>query len=172
MVYPHPAELAALNTRDLPVRLQARLIELSSCGCQLAQGPGAWEVTKLLAKDPKNHGLSSSGLEVPQPELPKKAWEHIKDLTIEGSLGTKAKKAVDLEGAWKMHYDGGCRKKAGSGDFVLWGKGNEWRGGEYKYYGSKRPTNNESEAQAMVDGVKFAVGFIEKGDRLVVRGDS
>jgi hypothetical protein len=39
---PNPAELVLVGTTDLPVRLLAKLIELSSLGVSFACGMGAW----------------------------------------------------------------------------------------------------------------------------------
>ena len=39
---PNPAELAVMGTKELPVKLQAKLIELSSLGVTFGCGKGAW----------------------------------------------------------------------------------------------------------------------------------
>ena len=40
----HPAELHLLTTNDLLLRLQSRLIELSSYNTTFALGDGAWQI--------------------------------------------------------------------------------------------------------------------------------
>ena len=57
---------------------------------------------------------------------------------------------------WVLQFDGGCSKRAGTGGYVLWSKNGSLAGGEYKYYGTTRSTNNEAEAQALVDALRFA----------------
>ena len=40
IIYPHAAEVTCMSLQDLPIRLQARLVELSSYGCTFACGDG------------------------------------------------------------------------------------------------------------------------------------
>lgn len=52
----------------------------------------------------------------------------------------------EISGAYVLHYDGGCQKKNGTGGYIAWGPEGNCIGGQYKYYGSKRPTCNQAEA--------------------------
>lgn len=45
-----------------------------------------------------------------------------------------------------MHYDGGCTKKKGTGGYIAWKPDGTCLGGQYKYYGSTKPTCNQAEA--------------------------
>lgn len=47
-----------------------------------------------------------------------------------------------MEGAYVLHYDGGCSKKRGTGGFIVHDPHGACIGGEYRYYGSNKPTNN------------------------------
>ena len=42
VVLPHPVEVTVLKKIDLPVRLKAMLVELSSYNCTFECGEGAW----------------------------------------------------------------------------------------------------------------------------------
>ena len=50
IIYPHAAEVATFNLQELTVRLQARLVELSSYGCKFACSDGAWAVSGANAR--------------------------------------------------------------------------------------------------------------------------
>jgi hypothetical protein len=70
IMLPNPAELSMLATRELPVRIQAKLIELSSLGVSYGCGMGAWQLQGELGK---------VIMEPPEPveerlDLP--CWEH------------------------------------------------------------------------------------------------
>lgn len=46
----------------------------------------------------------------------------------------------------------------GGGGFILWDEMDRFQIAKYEYYGPENKTNNESEAQAMVDGLHYLVG--------------
>ena len=47
---PWPEEALCAQQRDLPVRLQAKIVELSAHGCKYQSGEGAWEVQGRIAR--------------------------------------------------------------------------------------------------------------------------
>lgn len=47
---PDPAEVALVKCSDLPVRLQAKMIELSSLGVKFECGAGAFQLQGELAR--------------------------------------------------------------------------------------------------------------------------
>lgn len=72
---PHPAEVAVCHAKNLPLRIQAKLIELSSYRAEFTWGQGAITIGDELGaalSDPP--GSDVEGLEQPQ-------WEH-SDRTI------------------------------------------------------------------------------------------
>lgn len=78
-------------------------------GAEFTSGEGAWCVLDRLAavlEDPP------TGEE--QGEAP--VWKH-HDVDLE--YPTKCMVAEDIQGAWVLHFDGGCRRKSGSGGFIL-----------------------------------------------------
>ena len=50
IVLPWPEEALCTQQRDLPVRLQAKIVELSAYGCKYQSGEGAWEVQGRIAR--------------------------------------------------------------------------------------------------------------------------
>ena len=50
IVLPWPEEALCAQQRELPIRLQAKLIELSAYGCKYTSGEGAWEVQGRVAR--------------------------------------------------------------------------------------------------------------------------
>ena len=82
--------------------------------------------------------------------------------------------ATEVKNAYVMHYDGGCSKKKGSGGFVVWEPGGKCLGGQYKYYGDTRPTCNQAEAQALLDGLLWLKEKLPNINaiKIIARGDS
>ena len=79
-----------------------------------------------------------------------------------------------MEGAWVLHFDGGCREKLGSGGCLLLDPQGRCHAGCGWYFGRSHPTNNVAEAQAMVRGLQLvrAGNWVEHRGTLVVRGDT
>ena len=49
--------------------------------------------------------------------MEKPVWTH-QDIDLE--YPSTRPEAVDVEGAWVLHFDGGCRSGMGSGGCLLW----------------------------------------------------
>lgn len=75
----------------------------------------------------------------PTPEL--RVWEH-KDIVLDMPNNKPLIGEKEIEGAYILHYDGGCTQKKGTGGYIAWKPNGSCLGGEYKYYGSNRPTCN------------------------------
>ena len=88
----------------------------------------------------------------PPPEL--NIWEH-EDIELDLPNKDPLKGMINMRGAYILHYDGGCSIKKGTGGYIAWGPDGNCIGGEYKYYGDARPTNNQSKAQSLHDGLKW-----------------
>ncbi len=106
MHFPHHTELTITQNKDLPNRLQARLVELTSFGCRFVAGQGSWGT------------IVPAAMEDPYPQAPH--WEH-KDIQLEAPLSAPKLEAVDIKTELKAHFDGGCRSKMGSGGYAVWG---------------------------------------------------
>ena len=64
IIYPHAAEVTCMSLQDLPVRIQAWLVDLSSYDCKFACGYGTWAVSSAVARVAKDAPAS-----YPTPEL-------------------------------------------------------------------------------------------------------
>ena len=129
LVFPHPGELVVAQTKELPTRLQARLIELTSLGCKFTTGNGSWGVADL-------EGSSQE---------PADKWEH-RDITLSAPSSAPTTIQRDIPNSLLVHFDGGCKSKKGSGGYVVWKPSGECVAAVHEYYGDARPTNNEAEA--------------------------
>ena len=67
VVLPYAAETDVLSGWQLPARLQARLVELSSFNCKYETGEGAWAIQDRVMK------LADAA----QEEETGKIWDHI-----------------------------------------------------------------------------------------------
>jgi hypothetical protein len=107
---PHPAEVVVCGSSDPPLRIKAKLIELSSFGASFVWGEGALcvggELGKLLSSPPD---LGDEGLRCPE-------WSH-EDFTLvmPGKLPSGENTAGDLT----MHFDGACGKTIGAGGYIV-----------------------------------------------------
>lgn len=63
VVVPHPVEVNILSKVDLPVRLQAQLVELSSFNCSFECGEGAWGL--------QNEIVNTRGMDLVAPLMAK-----------------------------------------------------------------------------------------------------
>lgn len=79
------------------------------------------------------------------------AWEHEDIDIVMPSLQHTAD--VIQEAKYTIEFDGGCRKKLGSGGYVV-REGETLRAAVFVYYGTSRPTNNKAEMQAAVDAME------------------
>ena len=50
IIYPHAAEIACLSLLDLPLRLQACILKLSSYGCKFRCGSGACAISGAVSR--------------------------------------------------------------------------------------------------------------------------
>ena len=170
MVLPSPVAAATCKLPDLPVRVQARLVELSCYGAKVEAGCGAWALGDDMA------GVMPDPAEVAAPAgAPSQGlWEHRDvDIPMPTSLLDDAH-SVGLQGAVVAHFDGGCRHKLGVGGYLAWAPDGTCLGGRCEYYGSAAPTNNIAEVRAMLDLLTWleAEGHHKRASRVVVRGDS
>lgn len=136
IVLPSAVEATVAKGKDPPLRLQARLVELSSVGARYTTGQGAWGLLEDLAtlrEEPPTGEVSDAA-----PH-----WEH-QDVVIRYPAGTP--EAADIAGAWVLHFDGGCRKNHGAGGFVLLDPEGRCHAGAGWYFGLGCPTNNVAEA--------------------------
>ena len=80
-----------------------------------------------------------------------------------------------MEQAVILHFDGGCKKKIGSGGYIAYWQ-DKCIGGEAKYYGPEEPTNNVAKARAMVESLKWLENQhyekLQKAGQVVLRVDS
>lgn len=72
------------------------------------------------------------------------------------------------------YFDGACQAHIGGGGFALWDDKGVLRTAQYRYYGKAQATNNESECQALLDTLSFALKHPELlgNKKLLLRGDS
>ena len=75
----------------------------------------------------------------PAPE--KTIWQH-SDIDIDMPSSAPEAGMYEIKGAYVLHYDGGCSKKKGTGGYIAHDGHGKCLGGEFKYYGDNRPTNN------------------------------
>ena len=125
IVLPDAVDVAVTGAKEPPLRLQARLVELSAVKAKFTTGEGAWGLLE---------GLGESLESPPDGEKPAAApvWEH-QDVTLR--YPSSHPEAVDLAGAWTLYFDGGCRKGLGSGGFVLLAPDGTCHAGGGWYYG-------------------------------------
>ena len=69
IVLPDAVDVAAARTKEPPLRLQARLVELSSVGAKFTTGQGAWGLLKDLAAVTEDPPSGEEPLETP-------VWAH------------------------------------------------------------------------------------------------
>ena len=164
VVLPDAVEAAVTRAKDPPLRLQAHLVELGAVSARFTTGKGAWGVLEKLKE----------GLEPPpagEDQVERPIWVH-EDIDL--AYPASRPEAVDVEGAWVLHFDGGCRQGLGTGGFILLDPQGECHAGQAWFFGRSCPTNNVAEAQAMVRalGVVKAGNWVEHRGTLLVRGDS
>jgi hypothetical protein len=109
--------------------------------------------------------------EYPAPE--KVVWVH-EDIDIDMPSSCPDGVEFEIKNAYVLHYDGGCTKKLGTGGFVVQDPEGRYIGGQFKFYGDQKPTNNQAEAQALLDGLSWMVEHLEQVRQrvIVARGDS
>ena len=102
---------------------------------------------------------------------PTPVWQH-EEVTL--SYPSARPAAVDIEGAWVLHFDGGCKKGLGAGGFTLHSPDGKCHAGGGWYYGRSCPTNNVAEATTMVRALQCVRRgpWVEHRGSLVVRGDT
>ena len=122
IIYPHAAEVACLSLSDLPLRLQARLLELSSYGCTFAFGEGAWAVSGAVARLARETPSTD-----PTPEL--HTWPH-EDFIISKPQKSNTIPVDIADTSLICHFDGGYKKSVGAGGFLLWGPDGHCMGGK------------------------------------------
>ena len=103
-----------MSLSDLSIRLQARVIELSSYGCKFTCGDGAWAVSGAVARVARDAPASD-----PTPEPYTWSYEDI--------LIAKPRKPTPLPHGVSahtliIHFDGGYKEQVGAGGFLLWGQ--------------------------------------------------
>ena len=109
IVLPDAIDAVAARTKDPPLRLQARLVELSSVRAEFTTGEGSWGLLRNLKESLEPPPLGDEPVEKP-------VWAH-EDIDLK--YPSAKPEAYDVDGAWVLHFDGGCRKGQGSGGFVL-----------------------------------------------------
>lgn len=108
---PHQAEVQICRMRNPPLKVQARLIELSSFNVMYEWGQGALTMGQEL-------GEALSGPPDPSDEeLSYPSWEHM-DITLEmpGKLPSGETRLGDLI----LHFDGASAKgQVGAGGYIV-----------------------------------------------------
>ena len=55
----------------------------------------------------------------------------------------------------QLYFDGGSRRREGTGGYVVWDAWGMLRASVGRWYGTEAPTNNTAEVKALVEGLTF-----------------
>ena len=55
----------------------------------------------------------------------------------------------------QLYFDGGSRRREGTGGYVVWDARGMLRASVGRWYGAEAPTNNTAEVKALVEGLTF-----------------
>ena len=122
IIYPHAAEVTCMSLQDLPIRLQACLVELSSYGCTFACGDGAWAVSGAVARLAREAPTND-----PTPE--RHTWQH-QDIVLAKPKKPSPRPTGASTHTLIIHFDGGFKERVGAGGFLLWGREGTCVGGK------------------------------------------
>ena len=145
IVLPNASEATCAQFIDMPVRLQACIVELLSYNCSFESGDGAWVVQGRIAQE-----LATSEKDERTP-----AWIHEKDIPIQMPSTLPALEESSCPSTYSIFFDGGCLQYLGSGGYMVFAPNGEGIGGQGRWYGDRVVINYEAEAWAVADSPTF-----------------
>ena len=161
---PYRAHATALRpTASQPLRIQAKLIELSGHQATVIDGQGAWQVAGEVGR------AQSGEQDTTTSEIPHE------DITLARPCFDVCIPEIAYQEGVRLYFDGGARKTGvGYGGFLAWTSAGICLGGAGHYYGTDAPTNNEAEAHALTDSLEWMLSMLGDtgGRNLIMHGDS
>ena len=105
---PNAAMFAALQLADLHCKVQALYLELQSYNVKIVDGLGAWDIATTVRE---------AAATEPDP-IERRTWSHV-DCTISSTRRPPPALAIDARRAFRVYFDGGCKKRLGAGGAVV-----------------------------------------------------